>query len=97
MTLHLINRTPDNRGLFDDVVEAISEGDYLLLIEDGCYAGLAQTRAPLGSLPRGSVGVLKEDAESRGLLGRLDERLELVDMDGFVTLTERFPKSLSWF
>lgn len=97
MTLHLINRTPHARGIFDDLFEAFTEGDYLLLIEDGCYAALPGSHVATGHKRGGRVGVLKEDAESRGLLNRLGDEVEIVDMDGFVSLTERFSKSLSWF
>ncbi|WP_110665353.1 sulfurtransferase complex subunit TusB [Salinicola halophilus] len=97
MTLHLIIRTPHSSGIFADLLDAFADGDYLLLIEDGCYAALPGAAGLDDAVVAGRIGVLREDAESRGLLARVAPSIEIVDMDGFVALTERFPKSLSWF
>ena len=36
------------------------------------------------------------DASAAGVLPLLEE-IEVVDMDGFVALTERYPRQLAWY
>ncbi|WP_110647741.1 sulfurtransferase complex subunit TusB [Salinicola peritrichatus] len=96
MTLHLLNRSPQSEGVYRDLREAFGDGDHLLLIEDGCYAALSSGRDAVAAFA-GRVSVLKEDLVSRGLEGRVDGAIEVVDMQGFVDLTEIHQRSVSWF
>ena len=96
MTLHTLNATPASAA-FTDCLRLIAPGDALLLLGDGVYAALAGTAAR-GALERcgAEVFVLGEDAAATGVLARL-EGLEVIDMDGFVALTERFTRQLAWY
>jgi len=98
MTLHTINKTPSESSALKDCLTSLSEGDALLLIENGAYAatpgyGMLFTRLP------GSVKcyVLLADAEARGLQHNLSPDFQSIDYDDFVALSCQQDKVVSWF
>lgn len=96
MILHLVNRSPQCQVVYQMLAESFSEGDHLLLIEDACYAALPAFEVELSPFS-GAVSVLEEDLASRGLAARIAPNIPVVDMAGFVALTETYQRSLSWF
>lgn len=96
MILHLLNRSPHFEGIYRELGEAFGDADHLLLLEDGCYAALPAGRDVLAAFA-GRVSVLREDLVSRGLEERVDNAISVVDMQGFVGLTETYQRSVSWF
>lgn len=86
-TLHLCYRTAVDATLSD----WLQAGDTLVLLGDGAYA--------LASLPpalAGALCVLHEDAQARGLAGRLPEHARAVDMAELVQLVVEHDRSLTW-
>ncbi len=96
MNLHLLNRSPFSSRVHEDVLNAMGPEDQLLLIEDGVNGALGSAGHYLVGL-EGRLFALREDLESRGLLGRCAESVIVVDVDGFVALTEVADKTISWF
>lgn len=96
MLLHLLNRSPASSRVPRDVVRAMGEEDKLLLIEEGVYGALAPLVEQFASL-QGRLFVLHEDLVSRGLAERCVAQVQVVDMDGFVGLTEATERTVSWF
>lgn len=96
MPLHLLNRSPQSVSVYRDLSEAFGEHDHLLLIEDACYAALPASSEMLARFD-GRVSVLQEDLVSRGLAGRVASSIAIVDMRGFLALTETHERSVSWF
>lgn len=96
MILHLINRAPQHPAVYQALAESFSKGDHVLLVEDACYAALPGRQDVLAPFA-GAVSALEEDLVSRGLRERVGDSLEVVDMVGFVSLTELYSRSLSWF
>lgn len=96
MLLHLLNRSPASSRVPEDVLRAMGEEDRLLLIEDGVYGALAPLADRYASL-QGRLFALREDLLSRGLAARCAESVQVVDMDGFVRLTEETERTVSWF
>lgn len=96
MLLHLLNRSPASSRIHRDALRAMGEEDRLLLIEDGVYGALTPLVEQFEAIP-GRLFALREDLVSRGLEGRCDECVTVVDMDGFVTLTEDTERTVSWF
>ncbi|MRI34453.1 sulfurtransferase complex subunit TusB [Endozoicomonas sp. OPT23] len=93
-TLHTVNK---NGQPLELCLRAVNKGDSLLLIEDGVYA-LFETADILAELIRDvSVYVLEADVMARGVTNRDELDIELVDYAGFVSLTEKNEKVLSWF
>ncbi|MHA3024963.1 sulfurtransferase complex subunit TusB [Chromohalobacter israelensis] len=96
MLLHLLNRAPSSSHVPRDVLRAMGAEDRLMLIEDGVYGALNTQVQHLPGL-EGRLFALREDLESRGLAGRCDASVTIVDMDGFVALTEEAQRTVSWF
>jgi len=96
MTLHTLNASPSSAA-FTDCLRMIAAGDALLLLGDGVYAALAGTgaRAQLDACGA-RLCVLREDATAAGVL-ELMAGTELIDIDGFVALSEQFPRQLAWY
>nr|WP_299241166.1 sulfurtransferase complex subunit TusB [uncultured Halomonas sp.] len=96
MQLHLLNRSVASSHVYQDALRAMGDDDYLLLIEDGVYGAVAPLHEHFASIP-GRLYALREDLASRGLEGRCAEQVIVVDMEGFVQLTEKTERSVSWF
>lgn len=109
-TLHTINKSQDHTSLFDQLTLALSAGDAVLLIEDGCYAIsdrdlIAQLSAKCGS----AVLVLSDDARARGLAatslgqpelkraGTDSNELQYISYNEFVQQCLTHDKTISWF
>ena len=95
--LHTINAAPDSPAIAD-CVRSASKGDAILLLGDGVYSAIID--GPMQqqlSDHSADVYVLREDAAVRGVLMKLCKDATLLDMDGFVTLTEQFPCQQAWF
>jgi len=96
MVLHTLNASPSSAA-FADCLRLIAPGDTLLLLGDAVYGavgGGADRRALESS--GADIFVLREDAMVAGIANRL-EGATLVDMDGFVELTERISRQLAWY
>ena len=98
-TLHIINK-PLDTNIAENVQATAAKGDDLLLIENGVVAVLLNpdSESVLQSFAkRYNIYALEADAQARGLLTRLPDWVTSVDFDGFVTLTIRHTRTLSWF
>ncbi|WP_456267260.1 sulfurtransferase complex subunit TusB [Kushneria sp. AK178] len=92
-TLHLVNRSPFSTRILDELAAAVSEGDHVLLIEDGVYAAATATSRVL---PQGiNLWALAEDCTSRGVIPMPETGT--LDMAGFVALTASTERTVSWF
>lgn len=92
MILHTLNKA--SCDLLAQLCAASSQNDIILLIEDGVYHvlnadALAQLRAHAAQ-----VCVLTDDASARGITV---SHLTLVDYTGFVELSARCSKTVSWY
>jgi len=64
---------------------------------DGVYAALANTAYCRALEETGAeIFVLENDARAAGVLGRL-QSAGVLDMDGFVALSERFERQMPWY
>jgi len=96
MILHLLNRSPASSGVAYDMLRAMGADDRLLLIEAGVY-GAVEPQATLFSALPGRCFALAEDLASRGLSEHCAEWIAVLDMQGFVMLTEQTQRTVSWF
>jgi tRNA 2-thiouridine synthesizing protein B len=94
--LHVVNKSPYERGSLETATGYMTDGDELLLIEDGVYAALKTGKA--ASLLSGrKVSVLGPDLDARGISAdKLADGLSVVDYAGFVDLVEAKDKVQSW-
>ncbi|MGC3874379.1 sulfurtransferase complex subunit TusB [Halomonas sp. GXIMD04776] len=96
MLLHLLNRSVASSHVYREALRAMGDDDCLLLTEDGVYGAVAPLVEHFSSIS-GRLFALREDLASRGLEGRCAEQVIVVDMDGFVQLTEEAERTVSWF
>ncbi|MDO6563090.1 sulfurtransferase complex subunit TusB [Amphritea sp. 1_MG-2023] len=96
-TLHVINKTPSESSALRDSLIAMSDGDALLLIENGVYATLPAYSEHFSRLTANvQCYLLTDDAQARGL-NDLNQDFCGIDYDGFVELSCRYSKVVSWF
>jgi tRNA 2-thiouridine synthesizing protein B len=94
--LHVVNKSPYERNSLDTCVGYVSEGDAVLLIEDGVY-GAIKTGSAAARLAGLDVCVLGEDLAARGIgEDKLADGVKVVDYAGFVDLVEAKDKVQSW-
>lgn len=96
MQLHTLNRTPAQSLVYRQVLNVMGADDCLLLIEDAVQGALPQWVGHFKGLP-GRLYVQKEDLAARGLLERCDSSVKVVNIEGFVALTEQADKVISWY
>ncbi len=97
--LHIINKSPFEKTSFQSCVKHAAAGSTFLLIEDGVYAGIANTEISehlAKAKEIGKVVALTSDVESRGLQEKLDGDIEQVDYAGFVSLAAECDRVQSW-
>jgi len=98
--LHIVNKSPYERGSLDTCLRMARDGAAILLIEDGVYALMknASTAAQLHSaLKKYKIYALEPDMKARGVSPEnAIEGVSLVDYDGFVQLTTEYDKLQSW-
>ena len=94
-TLHTISKTPTS-NLLTSCLEAITEDDGVLFLEDGAYyiwkdiKGLIHTE-------QYECYALKEDLLARGVEITSIKGVNLVDYAAFVDLCEKYEKIINWF
>jgi len=92
--LHTLNASPGSR-FFIDCLATAANGDTVLLLGDGIYGALPSSAACelLRACPA-EVLILDDDARAAGVTS---PEFRTVDMEEFVTLTERYARQLAWY
>lgn len=96
MILHILNRPSSHSRVYRQTLAAMTEHDRLLLIEDAVSGALTSEVERFQSIA-GRLYVLREDLVSRALDAYCAETVHMVDMEGFVRLTEEAEKTVSWY
>ncbi|NVD07640.1 sulfurtransferase complex subunit TusB [Vibrio sp. JPW-9-11-11] len=89
--LHIIKSV----AALSDAVRLCQTQDELLLVEEAVYAAIPQHSA-FHQLKKLSVFALKNDLDARGIRHRISPSIKVVDYAGFVELTVKQAKSLTW-
>lgn len=99
MTLHVINKTPQNRSLYLNMLNGLSSGDAVLLIEDAVYSALEAHQSIFTALSPDDIqlSALEADIQARGLEDKLSPRFSSVNDQGFVKLSCEHDKIVSWY
>ena len=96
MVLHTLNASPSSAA-FADCLRFIAPGDTVLLLGDAVYGAVTGSTDRQALERSGAeICVLQEDAMAAGVANRM-AGATLVDMDGFVELTERISRQLAWY
>jgi tRNA 2-thiouridine synthesizing protein B len=98
--LHTVNKSPFERNSLESCLKFATDGDAVLLIEDGVYAALSGTSVEppvVAALDKLKVCVLGPDLKARGFSeGRLISGIRVVDYAGFVDLAAENDKVQAW-
>jgi tRNA 2-thiouridine synthesizing protein B len=96
MVLHTLNASPSSAA-FADCLRLIASDDTLLLLGDAVYGAIIGSAARQALDASGvELCVLHEDATAAGVAKQLGGAT-LVDINGFVELTERLSRQLAWY
>lgn len=98
MTLHIL--LTHHRDVAQQCLQSLVNGDALVLLNDGVYAGLASgaLSETIAMLPAEiSVLAIADDCRARGVHARLHSRIAQIDYPAFVALSCTHPRSVSWF
>ena len=96
-TLHIVSTPTESSSALARCLYAASPGDTVLLIGNGVYCADATSFERLSSHGSGLLWFASaDDVRSRGMAGRLADRVELVDDGGFVDLVVTHQPIVSW-
>lgn len=94
--LHIVNKSPYERDSLVTCRGYYTDGDTLLLTEDGVYAAIAAGTAA-AKLQGLKVVALAPDVTARGIAeDKLVSGIQLVDYAGFVDLVTQTDRVQSW-
>jgi len=98
MTLHLINKSPQNSDLWQRMLANVAPNDCVLLIEDGVLAALPAHNELFTRNSRDCIlYVLEADVQARGLTHKIDNIFSVADDQKFVQLSCAMDKVVSWY
>lgn len=95
MILHILSTSPYAHDAWQRCREVATARDGILLTLDAVLL-LSNPAAFLATVPTTHIYVLEADCLSRGIAIPDGSGITPVDYDGFVTLTTRFDKTISW-
>ena len=99
MLLHTVNKSPFQYGALESCIRLSKDGSSILLIEDGVYGALNNTRiTPLvqEAMKTKKVYALEPDLKARGVQGKVLDGIQLVDYGGFVDLAAEHKAVEAW-
>ena len=98
MILHIVNKSSFNSKAFSSAINSASDGDSILLIEDGVYTVNTLAESPLKQKANSkslNLYCLSEDMQARGIT--LDNAsVTVTNYSGFVDLVEQHKSSCTW-
>lgn len=95
MILHTLSALPHSAA-FADCLNSAGSTDAIFLLGNGVYCALPDTPAMEQLCGTGAeLFIFAEHAQQAGVQA-VAETFKLLDMDGFVELTERFSRQVAW-
>nr|CRH05013.1 Intracellular sulfur oxidation protein DsrH/TusB [Candidatus Magnetococcus massalia] len=95
--LHTVNKSPFQNESLESCVRMASEGDCILLLEDGVFGaatGTSKTALVEAAMKTVKIYALSADVKARGIKSLIDG-IEVTDYAGFVDLVDQ-NKTHSW-
>ncbi|WP_340620199.1 sulfurtransferase complex subunit TusB [Xenorhabdus siamensis] len=94
--LYTVRRSPYQDD-FNAILGLITDVDDVLLIQNGVLLSVNGNRY-LAELIRTGAGIyaLQDDLDARGLVNQVSDRVQVVNYNGFVSLTVKHQQSFSW-
>ncbi len=98
--LHTVNKSPFEKNSLESCLHYAKPGSAVLLIEDGVYAALKETRFEnkvTVALEELNIYCLMPDMKARGFSAdKIISGIKQVDYAGFVDLTVEYDKVQAW-
>lgn len=97
--LHTVNKSPYSKNSLDTCLRLAKEGSAILLIEDGVYAALTDSKVTSQietAMKKHAFYALGADLEARGVQDRVIDGIKVVDYAGFVDLAADNSGVQSW-
>lgn len=97
--LHIVNKSPLDRGALDSALRMAKPGSTILLIEDGVYTVTKGNKAESAireAMKTVSISALWPDLEARGMQDAVIDGVKQVDYSGFVDLVADSSSVMSW-
>jgi tRNA 2-thiouridine synthesizing protein B len=98
--LHIVNKSPFERGTLDSCLKTSKEGCTVLLIEDGVVGAMKNSNFAdqlASAMPAKQIYVLEPDLNARGFTKEdIIDGIKTVDYAGFVDLTAENDNVQSW-
>ncbi|MBS4097156.1 MAG: sulfurtransferase complex subunit TusB [Sulfuricella sp.] len=97
--LHIVNKSPLEKGTLDSCLNHAKAGSTILLIEDAVYAvtkGTTSEAAVKKTMETCTVCALWPDLEARGMQDTVIDGVKQVDYSGFVDLVAENNTVQSW-
>ena len=94
--LHILTKTDNLHALYKQELPVNIDSDVFLLTQDCVYAGILDHKDHLLILSLKQCYFLQEDVEARGVKGLIDNKIQLVSYDLFVTLTQVNSPIVTW-
>ncbi|GLT16352.1 sulfurtransferase TusB [Vibrio zhanjiangensis] len=79
----------------EEINKVYLESDAVILIQDAVYAANPQHNL-YSALNSFNIFALQSDLEARGVINQVSSAVNIIDYDGFVTLTAKHRNSLTW-
>lgn len=96
MILHTISAPPSSSA-FSEALSIATADDAILLVGDSVYAALPESAHPRQLRgTQAALFILASDALAAGIKEPAAD-IQTVTMDGFVALSEQFPRQMAWF
>ncbi len=98
--LHIVNKSPFERGTLDSCLKTSIDGSSILLIEDGVVGAIKNNSFAdnlASAMTSKQIFVLEPDLNARGFTkDDVIENIKTVDYSGFVDLTTENDNVQSW-
>ena len=96
MILHILTKAPGSSAAIQ-MLQAIADQDSVMLVEEAVTAALDPAWGAWQQC-QSRIYLLSEDLVARGLASlAADNQLPTLEIDSFVTLTEEYEKSITWY
>ncbi|MEP4484905.1 MAG: sulfurtransferase complex subunit TusB [Halioglobus sp.] len=97
MALHILNAAPGSQAI-NNCLNQLSAGEPVVLMGDATYAAITECETLQALRAAGAqLHVLRDDAQLRGVIDKLDADTTVIGLTELVTLTEESPSQVSWF
>ncbi|MGF1902996.1 sulfurtransferase complex subunit TusB [Aliivibrio sifiae] len=94
--LHILTKKENIQALYCNELPINTTHDVLLLTQESVYAGILDHKDHALILSFKQCYLLQEDVEARGVKSLIDDKIQLVNYDFFVSLTQDHSPIVTW-